>query len=78
MPFKHHSYYTSNREKARQTVNQWIRTSKAFDGVIDFDKIMRDPADSSSLHPSYQEDYLHPNEKGYQKMGESIDLSLFD
>lgn len=57
------------REAVRQTVNEWIRTSGAFDGVIDFDKLTRDPADTHTLRKDYQSDWLHPNPKGYEAMG---------
>jgi lysophospholipase L1-like esterase len=62
----------------RQAVNKWIRTSSAFDGVIDFDKVTQDhtnPAVFSSTADSG--DHLHPGDAGYKSMGESIDLKLF-
>ncbi len=79
MPFKGNKYYTADREKARQCVNKWIRTSGAYDGVIDFDSVMSDADDHSRLNPRflYEEDWLHPNAQGYRVMGESIDLGLF-
>jgi len=79
LPFKKSFYYTDYREDARNTVNEWIRTSGYFDAVIDFDKVMRDPNDTLSISPVAQSgDYLHPNEIGYKLMGEDIDLSLFE
>jgi lysophospholipase L1-like esterase len=77
MPFKNHSYYTPARDQARNTVNEWIRNSGRFDGVIDFDKTMQDPLDKTSLLPAVQSDYLHPNVGGHRMMGESVDLDLF-
>lgn len=77
MPFKNHSYYTPAREQARNTVNEWIRNSGSFDGLIDFDKAMQDPLDKESLLPAIQSDYLHPNAFGHKVMGESVDLDLF-
>jgi lysophospholipase L1-like esterase len=77
MPFKNHYYYTPAHEKARNTVNEWIRNSGSFDGVIDFDNAMRDPLDHESLLPAIQSDYLHPNVAGHRMMGESVDLELF-
>lgn len=68
-PFKGHYYYTPFHEAARQTVNEWIRTSKELDGVIDFDKLLRDPADNSAIKKNLQEDWLHPNAAGYKEMG---------
>jgi lysophospholipase L1-like esterase len=71
-------YHTEAKERMRQAVNQWIRTSGAFDGVIDFDAVVRDPGHRSRLLPRFaSEDHLHPNDAGYQAMADAIDLSLF-
>lgn len=71
-------YYTEAKERTRQAVNQWIRTSGAFDGVIDFDAVLRDPDHPSRLLPRFaSQDHLHPNEAGYQAMADAIDLALF-
>ncbi len=79
LPFGRSFYDTSFRQKARDLVNMWIKTSNRFDAVIDFDKVMRDPADTllikSGLHTG---DFLHPNEAGYKTMGEAVDLKLFE
>src|SRR5438094_227319 len=67
-----------DREAARQTVNRWIRSSRRFDAVIDFDAALRDPAEPSRLLPSADTgDHLHPNEAGYRLMADAIDLALF-
>ena len=72
-------YFTPAGEVKRQTVNQWIRTSGAFDAVIDFDKALRDPAHPTRMLPAYDSgDHLHPNDVGYQAMANFIDLSLFN
>jgi len=77
-PFWGAAYYTEAGEAKRQAVNEWIRTGKAYDGVIDFDKATRDPNDPKKLLAQYDScDYLHPSDAGYQAMGDSIDLSLF-
>jgi lysophospholipase L1-like esterase len=56
----------------------WIRDSRAFDGVIDFDAAMHDPADPTRLRGDADSgDHLHPNELGYRLMADAIDLSLF-
>ena len=66
------------REAKRQALNQWIRTSGVYDGVIDFDAVTRDPAQPRRFLPRYDSgDHLHPSDAGYQAMGESIDLALF-
>lgn len=79
MPFKGNNYYNESREKGRQMVNEWIRTSGEYDGVIDFDAAMRDPEQPDRLNPAFlfENDWLHPNAKGYQTMGDCIDLNLF-
>ncbi len=62
----------------RRAINEWIRTSNAFDGVIDFEAIVRDPAQPDRMLPLYDSgDHLHPSDAGYNAMGEAIDLKLF-
>lgn len=68
-PFKGNGWYSLFHEAARQTVNEWIRTSGAFDAVIDFDELVRDPLDKEKLRADYSEDWLHLNPKGYEAMG---------
>lgn len=59
------------REAARQTINKWIRESGEFDGVIDFDSIIRNPSDPTKMKEEYHcGDWLHPNPEGYRAMGE--------
>jgi lysophospholipase L1-like esterase len=71
-------YYSELKDRDRQAINRWIRSSKAFDGVIDFDAVMRDSDHPSRLLPGFaSEDYLHPNDDGYRRMASAIDLSLF-
>ena len=63
-------------QSAREAVNAFIRTSKAFDGVCDFDAALRDPADPDRLLPAYDSgDHLHPNTAGLKVMGSLIDLN---
>jgi lysophospholipase L1-like esterase len=70
-------YYSPAKENARQAVNKWIRTGGSFDGVIDFDAVLRDPEHPSRLLPRFAaEDHLHPNDAGYQAVVDAIDLSL--
>jgi lysophospholipase L1-like esterase len=72
-------YYSAEGETKRQVVNQWIRTSKAYDAVIDFDRALRDPSNPAVMRPAYDSgDHLHPNDAGYQAMADAVDLSLFD
>jgi lysophospholipase L1-like esterase len=77
-PFQGSDYYSAAGEKKRETVNHWIRTSGAFDGVIDFDRAVRDPAAPLELAPAYDSgDHLHPNDAGYQAMANNISLTMF-
>jgi lysophospholipase L1-like esterase len=81
LPFKNTTiagYYTPQGDATRLAVNQWIRTSGAFDAVIDFDRITRSQADPLMLNPALDSgDHLHPNDLGYQTMANAIDLNLF-
>ena len=71
-------YFTPDKEAKRKALNKWIRTGKAFDGVIDFEKAVRDPNHPDRMLPDYDGgDHLHPGDAGYKAMGEAIDLSLF-
>jgi lysophospholipase L1-like esterase len=68
----------SPKEGKRQAVNEWIRTGKAFDSVIDFDKVVRDPNQPIRFLAAYNSgDHLHPNDAGHKTMGEAVDLALF-
>jgi len=74
-PFE--GYYSAEKEKLRVAVNEWIRSSGQFDGIIDFDAVVRDPAKPTHILAKYDKgDHLHPNAAGYQAMAESIDLGL--
>jgi lysophospholipase L1-like esterase len=76
-PFYGAAYYTEVGEAKRRAVNEWIRTGKAYDGVIDFDKATRDPNDPKKLLAQYDScDHLHPNDAGYKAMAEAFDLGL--
>lgn len=71
------TYGDAESNARRLTVNSWIRTGGVPDGVIDFDKAVRDPNDLSRLRPAYDSgDHLHPNARGYQRMANAIPISL--
>jgi lysophospholipase L1-like esterase len=71
-------YFSPEGEAKRQAVNHWIRTSREYDGVIDFDLAVRDPSHPARILPAYDcGDHLHPNDAGYQAMANAIDLRLF-
>jgi lysophospholipase L1-like esterase len=63
------------REATRAQVNQWIRASRAFDGVVDFDAALRDPADATRLQRKFDSgDQIHPSDAGYAAMADAISL----
>jgi lysophospholipase L1-like esterase len=71
-------YYSDEGEIKREAVNAFIRASKEFDGVIDFDAAVRDRANPLRFDPAYDSgDHLHPNDAGYAAMAAAIDLHLF-
>ena len=78
-PFKGNNYYSEDHEKGRSTINTWIRTTDLLDGVIDFDQAVRNPQDPEAMQAQFlfDNDWLHLNAKGYETMGNSIDLNLF-
>jgi lysophospholipase L1-like esterase len=78
-PFKGNNYYSADHEKGRSTINNWVRTTKMLDGVIDFDKAVRNPEDTIAMQSQFlfENDWLHLNAQGYETMGGCIDLSLF-
>jgi lysophospholipase L1-like esterase len=74
-PFE--GYFNPDKEKIRAAVNDWIRTSGEFDGVIDFDALVRDPARPSHIKAEYNSgDNLHPNDAANEAMAGSIDLGM--
>jgi lysophospholipase L1-like esterase len=76
-PFEGARYWTLAGEAKRDTLNEWIRTSGAFDGVIDFAQVLADPAEPDRLNPAYDSgDHLHPNAAGYAAMARAIDLPM--
>jgi lysophospholipase L1-like esterase len=80
MPYAGASTYraTAASEADRAAINHWIRTSGRFDAVIDFDAVMRDPAQPDRLLPAYDSgDHLHPSPAGFRAMAEAVPLSLF-
>jgi len=81
MPFEgfgYANYFTTEGEADRQRVNTWIRTSGAFDAVIDLDKATRDPEHPSRLALAVDGgDHLHPSPAGSRIMADAVDLALF-
>lgn len=78
-PYGEAETYTPEGESARQTVNEWIRAGGAFDAVLDFDAVWRDPDHPSRIREGFHSgDHLHGSDAGYKALADSVDLSLFD
>jgi lysophospholipase L1-like esterase len=78
-PYAGAAYFSAQGEEKRERVNAWIRTAKDFDGVIDFDAAIRDPAAPTQIKAPYDSgDHLHPSDEGYKAMASAVDLTLFD
>lgn len=76
-PFEGAFYYSEDGEQKRQQVNEFIRTTDMYDGVVDFDKAIRDPNQPKQIQPKYDSgDNLHPSDAGYRAMANTINLSL--
>ncbi|MDY0748303.1 SGNH/GDSL hydrolase family protein [Paucibacter sp. R3-3] len=83
-PFKHalqgtplEGHYSPDKDATRQALNEWIRRAGVFDGVVDFDRLLRDPADPARLDPALDAgDHLHPGDAGYKRMADAIDLRV--
>lgn len=72
------AFFSPGNEEKRQTVNNWIRATAEYDGVIDFDRVLRDPNDPSRLLPLFDSgDHLHPTDDGYKAMADAIHVALF-
>ncbi len=71
-------YLTREMEQVRQDTNRWIRESKAFDAVVDFEAALRDGNTLPAIRAPYDSgDRLHPGDNGYEAMGRAVPLSLF-
>jgi lysophospholipase L1-like esterase len=77
-PYEGALYWSEEGEAVRQDINKWIRTSGAFDAVLDFDAAFRDPAKPAQMAiPLQAGDHLHGSDAGYEAVAKSIDLKLF-
>jgi lysophospholipase L1-like esterase len=77
-PFAGAAYYSNEGEEIRTALNDWIRSGKAYDAVIDFDAATRDPENPKQIRPAFNiRDHLHPNDAGYKAMADAFDLSTF-
>jgi lysophospholipase L1-like esterase len=77
-PYEGAMYYSARGEAVRQAINDWIRTGKEFDAVLDFDAAIRDPANPARIAQGWHNgDYLHGSDAGYRVLATSVDLSVF-
>jgi lysophospholipase L1-like esterase len=77
-PFYGAAYYSEVGDQKRAAVNEWIRTGRAYDAVIDFDQVTRDPDDPKKFLAAFDScDHLHPNDQGYKAMAGAVDAALF-
>ncbi|TQM85102.1 lysophospholipase L1-like esterase [Saccharothrix saharensis] len=77
LPFKGSFIWTEEREATWRALNDWIRTSGEFDGVVDFAAATAVPGDPATLDPAYDSgDHLHPNDAGTEAMANAIDLAM--
>jgi lysophospholipase L1-like esterase len=77
-PYEGAGYSRETGEAVRAAVNAWIRTSGAFDAVVDFEKATRDAANPKRIRAEFDPgDHLHPNDAGYQAMADAFDLGIF-
>lgn len=68
-------HYSPAKDAVRIEVNRWIRESGAFDAVVDFEAVLRDPSHPARLLPAYDSgDHLHPGDAGYQAMAQALDM----
>ena len=78
VPYGGAGYYTPQGEADRQTINRWIRTSGAFDSVLDFDAIWRDPDHPFRIQTQFDSgDHIHGSDLGYKALADAIDLNIF-
>jgi lysophospholipase L1-like esterase len=71
------AHLTGAKESTRLAINSWIRTSGAFDAVVDFDAAVRDPSDPSRVPPAYDAYYAHLHDDGYAALAATVDLGQF-
>jgi lysophospholipase L1-like esterase len=78
LPYQGFAGWTPQGEAKRVAVNNWIKTSGSFDGVIDFAAAVSDPANPARFDPKYDSgDHLHPGPAGHEALGNAVDLALF-
>jgi len=78
LPYQGFGGWTQKGEAKRVAVNNWIKTSSSFDGIIDFAAVLSDPANPARMKPKYDSgDHLHPGPAGHEAMGNAVDVAMF-
>ena len=77
-PADNNTGWDAAKTRTRNEVNQWMRTKKPFDALIDFDTVVRDPENPDLIYPPFNcGDGIHPSPRGYFEMGKAVPLDLF-
>jgi lysophospholipase L1-like esterase len=77
-PVENNTGWDAAKTRIRNEVNQWMRTKKPFDALIDFDTVVRDPETPDLIYPPFNcGDGIHPSPRGYFEMGKAVPLDLF-
>ncbi|MFI8766982.1 SGNH/GDSL hydrolase family protein [Streptomyces sp. NPDC053792] len=75
-PYQGYAYWTERGDRVRNEVNHWIRTSGAYDGVVDFDRVVADPVHPERIAAEYvSTDLIHMKDAGYKAMADAVDLN---
>lgn len=70
--------YNEDRDVLRGQFNEWLRSSRDFDGCVDFDKAVCDPQHPAAFAPGFDSgDHLHPSESAYEAMANCVPEELF-
>jgi len=77
-PVENNTGWNAAKTRIRNQINEWIRTKAPFDAIIDFDKVVADPANADLINSPFDcGDGIHPNPRGYYEMGRLVPLELF-
>lgn len=78
LPIKGWRTYAPFRDELKDAYNEFIRTTDLIDGVVDFDKALRNPQDPAAFLDKYDSgDHLHPSALGYKRMAEEVPVEMF-
>ena len=78
-PYYGFAYDLVNPDITRRRVNEWMRASKIFDAIFDFDAVVLDPAYPARIRADLEAvDHIHLNPQGSSAMADSVSLSVLD